>query len=478
MSLDAATIYGFSESVLKKNFDAAAPTPKFHHEMWELCCSDHKRVAIAAPRGHAKSTAISHTYTLANVLFREKKYVIIVSDTESQASQFLNDIKIELRENEKMRDLFGVEKLLKDTETDLIVHCKDGHQFRIQAKGSGQPLRGRKWRGTRPDLIIGDDLENDEIVMSSDRREKFRKWFYGALMPSISRNNGTIRIVGTVLHLDSMLENLLTKDSTWKSRRFQAHNADFSEILWPEMFSRETLEDIRQGYVDQGFPEGYAQEYLNFPIDESNAYFRKGDFKKLKHTEEPLEYYAAVDLAISEKARRDFTVIVVAGIDSKGILKIVDVRRGRWDSLAIIDELFNVHRRYNTVMMTLEGGMISKSILPILYAEMHKRQCYPSINIETPTTDKQARARGIQGRMRAGGVEFDTEAEWYPALQQEMLRFPRDVHDDQVDAMAWLGLTLDKVHEARTPKEIIEDEYDEEFFDDIWGMGVNATTGY
>ncbi len=476
MALDADTIYGFSEAALKKNFDGIAPTPKFHKEMWELCCSPAQRVAIAAPRSHAKTTAISHTYTLANVLFRERQYVLIVSDTEGQAVQFLADIKNELRENEKIRDLFKVSKFVKDVESDVIVRCTDGYEFRIQAKGSEQKVRGLKWRNKRPDLIVGDDLENDEIVMNQDRRAKFRNWFYGALLPCLS-DRGIIRIVGTVLHLDSLLERLMG-DDTWKHKRYQAHNADFTEILWPERFTRERLETIRQGYANQGFPEGYAQEYLNFPIDESTAYFKKGDFLKLTETEEPLEYYAACDLAISERARADFTVIVVAGIDSKGILKIVDVRRGRWDSIAIIDEIFNVHERYNPVMMTLEGGMISKSILPILNSEMPKRGKFPFLNIETPTTDKRARARGIQGRMRAGGVQFDTEAEWFPALQQEMLRFPRDRHDDQVDAMAWIGLTLDKVHEARTPEEVWEDEYEDEFIEDLWGMGRNATTGY
>lgn len=476
MALDAQTIHGFSESILKKNYDNAALTPQFHHEMWELCCSDHPQVAIAAPRGHAKSTAISHAYTLASVLFRERKYVLLVSDTESQSVQFLNDIKNELKENEKIHALFGVKRFLKDSETDIIVEFEDFEQFRIQAKGSSQPVRGRKWKGMRPDLIVGDDLENDEMVMNSERREKFRNWFNGALLPCLS-DHGIVRIVGTILHLDSLLERLLN-DSTWKSKRYQAHNADYTEFLWPERFTKERLDFIRQRYVNQGFPEGYAQEYLNFPIDESNAYFKKSYFKKIQESPEPLEYYVAADLAISEKARRDFTVIIVAGVDSKGTIKIVDVKRGRWDSLAIIDELFNVQRGYKPVMMTLEGGMISKSILPVMYAEMHKRQIFPNLHVETPTTDKRARARGIQARMMAGGVQFDTEADWFPTLQQEMLRFPRDVHDDQVDAMAWIGLTLDKVLEARTPREIEEDEYEEEFGETLWGMDVNPITGY
>jgi hypothetical protein len=57
----------------------------------------------------------------------------------------------------------------------------DGHQFRIMALGSEQKVRGLLWNGRRPNLIVGDDLENDEIVMNSERRQKFANWVDNAL---------------------------------------------------------------------------------------------------------------------------------------------------------------------------------------------------------------------------------------------------------------------------------------------------------
>lgn len=476
MALDAETIDGFAKAVLARRFDNPKPTPKFHKELWDMCCSKEKKVVMAAPRGHAKSTAVTHTYTLASVLFREKQFVILVSDTEGQGTLFLNDIKTELRENEDLIELFGVSKFLKDTETDIVVQMSDGHCFKIIVKGSEQKVRGLKWRGKRPDLIVGDDLENDEIVMNKERREKFRNWFYGALLPCLS-DTGVIRVVGTVLHLDSLLERLLT-DSTWVSKRYAAHSPDYKEILWPEKFSKARLKEIRQGYVNQGFPEGYSQEYLNYPIDESNAFFFKSDFKEIRDKEEPVLYYAAADLAISQKERADYTVIAIAGVNSVGKVKVVDVRRGRWNSLDIIDELFAVQKAYSPEIFTLEAGVIQKSIGPVLYAEMHKRGIYMNINPMVPTKDKTSRARSLQARMRAGGVEFDQRADWFDTLQNEMLRFPRDVHDDQVDALAWIGLTLDKLVESPTQKEIEEEEYWDEVEDGFFGMGRNYCTGY
>ena len=90
--LTADIIKGFVGTCLIKRFDDASQIPKFHEEMWELCTSDSKFVAIGAPRGHAKSTSITLSYLLATILFRERRFVLIVSDTEAQASMFLGQI--------------------------------------------------------------------------------------------------------------------------------------------------------------------------------------------------------------------------------------------------------------------------------------------------------------------------------------------------------------------------------------------------
>ena len=103
IELTPETLLSFSDLFLKKNFDEAVHTPSAHMEWWQLVCLPRRYVAIAAPRGHAKSTAISHTFVLANVCFRIRRHVLIVSDTEGQAIQFLGNIKRELGNNEELR---------------------------------------------------------------------------------------------------------------------------------------------------------------------------------------------------------------------------------------------------------------------------------------------------------------------------------------------------------------------------------------
>jgi len=481
-------IWGFTTGLLATKYDNPKPIPPFHTEMWELCTSDKPedtKVAIAAPREHAKSTAITHALILSAVCSRKKSFVLLVSDTEGQASEFLGDIKAELTGNELLKETWGIDSILKDTETNIICRFKDGEQFRITAKGSMQKVRGLKWRGKRPDLIVGDDLENDDIVMSQERRAKFQRWFQNALIPCGS-DTCWYRMVGTILHADSMLQRLLDAPS-WKSLRYEAHNPDFSEILWPEQWPKERLLARRQEYLEQNNPEGYAQEYLNRPIAIENLFFNKDyfiDFEREgnKALLPNLEYFAAADFAISEKEKADYTAILVGGMSPEGILHVVDARRGRWDADAIISELIAVQKMWHPKIFTFETAKIDKSLRPFLERECRRQKVF-DMNIDpvTPTQSKTMRARSIQAMHKSGGVRYDKEASWYPDFEAELMMVadsgPRGKHDDFFDAFAYVGLTIDKYYEAYSDQELEDEEYDD-FFEDYADQGRCASTGY
>jgi len=468
--LDGEIIFGFSESILSNGYDQKKPTPPFHKTMWDMVGSDELQVAMAAPRNHSKSTSITHAYVLAEITFRLQDYVVILSDTEEQASEFLGDIKTEIRDNEALQEMLRFKKFIKDSVTDIIVEAVDGHQFRIIAKGAEQKLRGRKWRGKRPGLIVGDDLENDEVVENPDRREKFRRWFFAACKQSL-RDGGKIRIVGTILHEDSLLNRLL-KNKTWASLLFKAHESfdDFSNILWPEKFSEDRLRKIREEFVEDGSPELYSQEYLNDPFDSSANFFTRSDFIPLDPNDDtPLIYYAGADFAISKKQRADYTAFKVIGINAHGRKKVVWSDKGRWDSLEIMDKMFEIQKDYSPELFFVESDKIEKSIGPFVLKEMHDRarrgDPHAFINFEkkTPSQDKRTRARPMQKEMRAHNVEWDTKAEWFPGCQNEFLRFDKGVHDDDVDSLGVIFLGLQDLEDAPSQEDFDEDEYYDEF---------------
>lgn len=501
--LNASVLEGFVNTVLRKHFDDPSATPDFHREIWELVTSNHKQVAIAAPRNHAKSTSVTHAYTLASVLFREARYVLIVSDTVTQAVQFLGDIKKELTENEDLRNLFGVSELLKDTEDDLICNMDDGHLFRIQAKGSEQKLRGLKWKNLRPDLVIGDDMENEELVMNRDRRLKFKRWFYGALIPCLS-DKGKIRIVGTILHLDSLLENLMPSSAlklihnghkqliqedlkeytnaklSWKAVKYRAHTDDFKKLLWPEKKNAEGFKVLKEDFIARGLADVYSQEMLNIPIDESNTFFRKQDFipMKVDDKKKRMVYYATCDLAVSQQQRADYSAFAIGGVDEDGRLYGINIIKERLDAQQIVDTMLMIQKIYKPVLFGIEQGVIQKAIGPYLNEEMLKRGEFINTVLLRPANDKLTRARSIQARMRAGACKFDKEADWYQGFEDELMRFPRDRHDDQVDAWAYMGLMLDKMQVADTDAEVEAEEYQTFVRDQYGDEGRSETTGY
>ena len=495
--LDAATIEGFVKKLLLKSFDDAQEIPQCHREWWEACCSPNRYVAIAAPRGFAKSTAITHAYTLAMVLFREARFVIIVSDSEGQAALFLNDIKKELLDNEDLRALFDVKSFEKESETDIIVSFGDGKSFRIMAKGSEQKLRGLKWDKKRPDLVVCDDMENDELVMNKERREKMKRWFNSALLP-VRSDKGKIRIVGTILHADSLLEGFMPKDysqntieyglkvyskvtSGWLAIKYRAHNKDFSLLLWPQKKSAEELQKIRKMYADDGQLDVYSQEYLNKPIDESNTYFRRSDFlQETEHDKEkPLTYYITMDLAVTQKTSSDYSCFIVAGIDNEGYVYLRHLIKERLDSYEIGETLFSLVRAYDPAMVVCEKGMLINSIMPTIKKKMEEENLYFPFELIASTVDKVQRAQAIRLRARAGKVKTNKGAEWWPNLEDELMAFPRGAHDDQVDALSLVGQALNKFYEAPT-----KEEQDEELLDiekeegGFFNQGRNEITGY
>ncbi len=510
MKITPELIRGFSETVLNARYDNPQPTPDCHSEFWEYACSDRRKVAIAAPRGHAKSTAITLAYALTELIFGDKGFLLIISDTEDQAAAFLQNIASELIDNELLVKTIGITKFkgrgLQDSATKLKGEFANGKRFCVMAKGSGQSLRGCKWLNKRPDLIIGDDLENDDIVLTSDAREKFRRWVMSVVLPMMG-DTGQIRIIGTILHMDAYLERLMPENQLrrgmkpekwlvvgetstkstyenagWLSIRYKAHNEDFSEMLWPEKFPRERLEEIYNEYVDQDFPEGYAQEYLNYPIDESTAFYKRTWFRECTNFgKEPLNYYIGTDFAATQKTRSDFSVFVVVGINSAGVMVVVNVIKEKMDGLDIQEMFHTLQRQYNPEAFFVEKGTIWNMLAPALERSMHEEQRFMNIEGIPSTADKMSRGKPLQTRLRMGAVEARKECDWYPGFEDEFARFPRDVHDDQVDALSIIALGLQHMVNAPTKEELewaeFEDENDE-YEEEYGGIGFNPTGGY
>lgn len=490
MDLDAKLVENFAGVFLSQGYDDPQPTPAFHRECWGLYCAPTRFVAVAAPRGHAKSTALTHDFGLAALCFRFSSHILLVSSTEELAMGQLGDIAKELRENDELRGEFGIEKLEVDSKGEIVVRCDDGHRFRVIARGVEQRVRGMKWNGKRPDLILMDDVEEDEQVASPDRRRKLGRWVNRALIPA-GALGARIRWHGTILHQESMLARLM-KNGSWTTRLYKAHESfdDFSNLLWPQrrdkrrgMGAEALLKEIRQQFIDDLDPNGYSQEYLNDPRDDATNYIKREWFDKMEEAdhEEPGLIGCAIDFAISKKDAANRTSLTTGKMGQSNLLHFVGQTVGRWHSLEIIDEIFLAAQRWKPDYFWVESGQIWLALKPMIQKEMLRRGRWINFIEKTPIKDKASRGRSLQKRMAGGGTRWDTEADWFPPMQEEMLNFSEHAEaqlDDQFDSAALLSLGFEEVADVELEDVMSEDELDMIAQDPRRVIGRNPVTGY
>jgi len=80
----------------------------------------YRKLAVVAPREHSKSTILSFLYVMHCIYFHKKKFIVMFSDTKGKAMNFLDRIRIELKENELLGMLYGKPEFTKDSEYELV----------------------------------------------------------------------------------------------------------------------------------------------------------------------------------------------------------------------------------------------------------------------------------------------------------------------------------------------------------------------
>lgn len=464
MKLTAAGIEGFVKTYLLADFAMSRPVAEFHRDWLTMACLPDHNVALAAPRGHAKSTLFNISYSLALALMQVQPFQLKISRNRPLAVEFLRTVKDILKQNDKIIEDFGIlspKQWEMDTEDDFICVTEEGYRFRMSALGFEQNMRGTTWGTRRPGLIICDDIEDSEAVLSKERLEKNMHLFMGTLKP-MGNVDTLYRVIGTVLGAESLLQQFI-ESPAWTSKVYEACDDLVSpdSILWPEMYPHEYWVKKKLEYIATNNLIQFNMEYRNIAVDMSSGYFQRTDFREADDVDASKRktYYVGVDYAISAKDRRDYTTMCVGGVDEEGFLHIEDVRRGRWDGKEILDEMFSIEEAFHPERWFVESGSIQKALGAALEMEQRARNVYLSLDPMVPTKDKQSRARSIQARMRSHAVRFDKRNAWFADLETELLQFPRGRHDDQVDAMAWLGLGLAAMIAPETDKDFENTEY-------------------
>ena len=483
------------------------PSPEFHRELdaiWQqgvlkgrypLTAADTKTIsrlpgvrrAVAAPRGHAKSTNLTFKGTMHSTLYGYKHYPIIISDSSEQAEGFLDNIRVEFEENTAILEDFG--PLAGSVWRSNVLVTKTN--IKIEAIGSGKKIRGRKHRNWRPDLIILDDVENDENVRTPEQRKKLKDWFDKAVS-KCGDDYTDIVYIGTLLHYDSLLAKTLANpayrsikykavirfsqaDDLWQQWEtiftdlsnddreadalafFQAHKTamlEGTQVLWEEKLSYYDLMVMR---VSEG-EASFNSEEQNEPINPDDCLFMEEWFDYYNEAEvnfgDPaFDFFGFIDPSLGKTKRSDFSAIVtLAKHKGSGYMYVVDADIERRHPDRIIADVLAKERWLRASFghgyrkLGAETNQFQWFLKEELAKASAKAGLYLPIEEVQQTSDKVMRVQTLQPDVKNKYIKFNRR---HKRLLEQLTQFPMGAHDDGPDALEGARSIAKKVKRFR-----------------------------
>lgn len=403
------------------------------------------RLMLFMPPRHGKSTLASIAYPAWHLGRNPKHEFISCSYSGSLAMSFSRKVRHLLREP-LYKNVFTDAKLDPSSQSvEAWLTTKGGGYV---AAGVGGGITGK---GAHV-LVIDDPVKNREDAESDYNRDNVWDWYTSTAYTRLAPGGG-ILVILTRWHDDDLAGRLLRGAADggdeWEVVKYPAiaetdeEYRKMGDALHEDRYNLESLEKIQRAVG----PRDWSALYQQNPVSDEGDYFTRDmiryydpadiDFSRMK-------FYCAWDLAIGQRDRNDYSVGLVVGVDEYDNLYVVDCVRGKFDGFEIVERILDLYEQWRPSIIGIEKGHIEMALGPFLEKRVRERKLYEAYfkDLKPGRRDKEARARAIQGRMQQGMVRIPKDEVWTGPLVAELLRFPNGVHDDQVDALAWVGLMM------------------------------------
>lgn len=217
------------------------------------------------PRGHAKSTHMD-IFTPLWLMFQPKRlidFMVVVGKSEDSANRLLGDIQAELQYNKRIIADYGKQMSMGDwTEGEFTT--KDGVHF--LACGRGQSPRGLRKREARPDYIVIDDLDDDELCRNPRRVREMTDWVKEALFGALDVGRGRFIMVGNLISKTSVLADICKTKGVHVSE-VKAVDGEGNPV-WREKWTKEEA----RAYAEFVGYRAWEKEMMHNPIIEGTVF--------------------------------------------------------------------------------------------------------------------------------------------------------------------------------------------------------------
>jgi len=413
-----------------------------------------KKAVIIAPRGIGKTTLLSEIYPLKRILYRDSHYIISVGASEGTATEQTENVKKELQSNDLIRAVFGDFSSSRLAKEEWVIKFSDGDEVKVMPRGAGQAVRGRRFKQYRPDILIVDDLENDKHMRSEIQRADKKAWFFSSLMNIVDvySDDWRIIVVGTILHEDSLLSNLMELDDWYKVVLPIADENLHSNI--PEWRSDKWIQELRESYIAAGQPEQFYMEFMCTVLAGETATFKKEYFKyydEMMVEKSPfLETIIMSDPARTTNTLSCDTAIMAISIDTRNdALYVRDLEVGKMSPDEHNEKVLSMADKYKAKLLAPEvTGLENYIIYPLKEAMLQRyggRKFYQIANDGKgikPIKSKEDRAKALIPWFKRGAVYFNKAVT--SSLEQALLSFPRCKRWDALDCLSNVIDVLDE----------------------------------
>lgn len=364
---------------------------------------------------------------------------MICSRVDDIAVELLDEIKYELRYNEEFKRVYGVLLPLPEERTSARYKKKDSAHIIELENGTairsipwGGNVRGRKRKGYRITLLIGDDPEEVEDLDSPGNKtvEKNLRWLDRSAIPRTDKDVGKIRVVGTRIGQECTIDKLL-KRHRWEKKNYRAlidnplKPSESSSLpiekrrsVWEDRWSTDYLQKERLEYIAENREEDWMFERQNEPplyrekslkgyLYYQGQFYRENEQNliKLEGYLDPIPVYnyIAIDPAFSEAESADQRALVsfaMGMLPEKGgyrktCIWVLEYDFNHMDPDQIIERALNLHKRYFYRELTVEtnaGQTIYKYITDKTFRQDPFLINYPlSPNYVNQTKNKEDR---------------------------------------------------------------------------------------
>lgn len=421
------------------------PFGDFHEEWGDLAEIRDEVVFVAAPREHAKSTFFTFGDPIHDICYRLRWFVLIISDSNDQATGFTLPIRLEMEENPRIRHDFGAlqsaygRKSATWKKNDFLT----SNGVRILARGKGEKVRGLKNRQHRPDKAIVDDFENDENVENPKQVEKGLRWLKRAVIGSMGAGF-TFLMVGNLFHPKSVLSQFIAeKDDDGKrlyvSRVYDCwidHGKPDQRPLWPELWSSERLQKKHRtmGTVD------FNAEMRNL-TGAGESPFREEWIRYYEPDEihgKELQAATFTDPSAKSGENNDYKATIAVGLErDKMIIYVLHA----WIRKATIGEMFaaiyHQHDEYGKPPAGIEENMLEDFLHEAIQNYAKEVGRYLPWRPVRHSTNKEARIVGTlsylveYGKLRFRKGHSDQDL----LIEQLVFILNKNVNDDGPDAL-------------------------------------------